>query len=128
MIRAFRIVKSEDLGKLIRLALARDGIEDPKSNTVILDDDDLPSGTKNVNYNFDGRKRPKVIVNGVDMFLKAFSDNPKYTVTPADIVNGMTMWSTQVDMCNHKNISEITKQYSVCQDTDNQLTIEVAWE
>lgn len=137
MILAYRIVKSEAWkthGRdRVRLVLSEDGIEDPKINAVVLDTDDLPARdpADHFSYAFPPHegKRPKVLVNGVEMFLEVYKKEPTFAAKVDDYEKSQVMWMVMSGMqTGKKGLASVAKSFAAMTVVGVEIVMVVAWE
>jgi hypothetical protein len=127
MLIAFRILEAIDQGDKVRLKLCRDGIEDPKAAPVLIDVAEIPqsalrghSSLRNCNFKFRKDKRPKVLVNGVEMFLESLVESPVY-----DMTNQKT---SKDSMCCWVVVGQKVKRLHTVIGRGTEITMVVGWD
>lgn len=136
MILAYRIVRSEAWkthGRdRVRLILSEEGMEDPKTNAVVLDTDDLRGMTLGPTWNMafpPTGERPKVLVNGVEMFLEVFQREPTYEAQVNAHQQAGAMWMVMHGMTTSKSkMAKAAQAFASFVETGAEIRMVVSWE
>jgi hypothetical protein len=116
LLLAFRILESHDCGDSIALTLSRDGLENPKAASVLLESDDIKNYKKqqrlSIEYAPGFNGRPKVLVNGVEMFLMSLKEHPIYDMGTTLQTPQTTFWVVGGKMKKMSSV-KIAKRYEI---------------